>query len=169
MHQKFGIANKEIRTLNYRLETSTNEEVLNQLTSKNKELKRENEELLKEIKACEKIQNDQGKKLMDLTEESDFYTKIKNLSEELRMQKSRTKEWQDKFTSQKEANQKLKDKLRDYELKFKEDKSEVQSKPRKSSKNVAQDDPFWSAKMEDFEITNNKLKRKLDAVKKNLK
>jgi hypothetical protein len=45
------ISNKEIRTLKYKLETSTHEDVLNQLMYKNNELKKENEELHKEIRA----------------------------------------------------------------------------------------------------------------------
>jgi len=50
-HKQLDIANKESRSLKYRLETNSNEEVLNQLMYKNNEFKKENDELHKEIKA----------------------------------------------------------------------------------------------------------------------
>jgi hypothetical protein len=78
--------------LTYRLDTTANEDILNQLNSKNKELRKHNEELRIEVKACEKIQNNQGKELLKVNEETDFYYKIKSLSEDLRMQKQRNKD-----------------------------------------------------------------------------
>ena len=49
-------------------------------------LNKENEDLQREIKACEKIQNEQGKQLLKVADETDFYNKIKALGEELRME-----------------------------------------------------------------------------------
>ena len=123
VYKQLDIAKKEIRSLQYRLETSSNEEVLNALSSKNKELKKENDELHREIKACEKIQTEQSKELMKITQESDYYNRIKSLNEELRMYKVRGKEYQEKYNNEKESNQELKDKLRDFENKHKDLKS----------------------------------------------
>lgn len=85
-HLQLDNARKEIRTLTYKIEVSNNEDVYNRLVSMNSELKKENEDLQQEIKALEKIQNEQGKQLLKVADETDFYNKIKGLGEELRME-----------------------------------------------------------------------------------
>ncbi|CAI2380015.1 unnamed protein product [Moneuplotes crassus] len=165
VHKKLEIAQKEIRTLTYKVETTSNEEILNNLMSKNKELKKKNEDLKKEIRACEKIQNEQSKELMKVSEEKDFYYKIRCLTEELRMQKSRFKEVNDKFHKERKLTDKLKDKIRDLEIKVKQTRNDAD--PNNSAPNGR--DIMITAKMEDLEITNNRLQRKLDTAAKKLK
>lgn len=133
--------------------------------SKNKELKKHNEELRIEIKACEKIQNEQGKELMKVNEETDFYYKIKSLSEELRMQKQRNKESSEKASAEKDKNSKYKDKIRNLELKIKK----LTNGGTEDTPNKSKEAKFMSARIEDLEITNESLQRKLDTVNKRMK
>jgi len=84
--------------------------------------------LRKEIKTCEKIQNEQSKELMKVNEEADFYYKIKSLSEELRVQKIRYKESHEKINEHKEKNEQLKDRLRELEAKLSSSKNGTISK-----------------------------------------
>lgn len=112
----------------------------------------------KEIKTQEKIQNEQSKELMKINEESDFYTKIKNLSEELRMQKVRNKEWQEKANKEREKNQKYKDRIRELEIKLKQSK-----RPKSREKQLEQSKDEESPSSEELESlrrTNQKLKVK---------
>lgn len=133
--------------------------------SKNKELKKHNEELRIEIKACEKIQNEQGKELMKVNEETDFYYKIKSLSEELRMQKQRNKESSEKAAAEKDKNSKYKDKIRSLEQKIKK----LTSEGTEDTPNKSKEAKFMSARIEDLEITNESLQRKLDTANKRMK
>lgn len=121
----------------------------------------------KEIKTQEKIQNEQSKELMKINEESDFYTKIKNLGEELRMQKVRNKEWQEKANKEREKNQKYKDRIRELELKLKQSK---QPKSREKQLEQSKDEESPSSEeVESLRRINQKLKVKWESLNKRLK
>jgi chromosome segregation ATPase len=118
VYKQLDVEKKEVRSLQYRLETSSNEEVINSLMAKNNELKLENTALHKEIKACEKIQSQQSKELMKVEEEADYYNKIKSQNEEIRMYKTKIRELQ----AEKDSTQALKDKIFETESKLREAK-----------------------------------------------
>ena len=57
-----------------------------------KEAEKRNQELIREIKALQRIQNEQGKALEKMTTENDYVSKIKNLMDELRLAREKVKD-----------------------------------------------------------------------------
>lgn len=57
-----------------------------------KEAEKRNTELIREIKALQRIQNEQGKALEKMTTENDYVTKIKILMDELRIAREKIKD-----------------------------------------------------------------------------
>ena len=102
---------------------------------------------------------------MKINEETDFYHKIKSLSEELRMIKARNKDFKEKLTIEKGKSQKLKEKVKELEQNhnaIKEGGNEKLSTLNKKNWNL-------SSKIKDLEIVNDHLKRKFETSNKKMK
>ncbi len=67
-----------------------------QLEANLREAEKRNNELMREIKALQKIQNDQSKALEKITNTNDYVQKVKNLMDELRWAKERIREVEEK-------------------------------------------------------------------------
>lgn len=82
--------------LRSRCDTEVGLEKLMKYESALKEAEKRNTELIREIKALQRIQNEQGKALEKITTENDYVNKIKNLMEELRIAREKNKELESK-------------------------------------------------------------------------
>ena len=151
--------------MQYRLETSSNEDLLTTLQNKNKEIKKENDDLHREIKACEKIQIEQSKELVKISQEADYYNRIKALNEELRMYKARAKEYQEKCQIEKEIKQEVVDKLRDSDNRLKNLKAKRKQNGSHDGKEVEE----LKEKVHELSMQNNTLNKKLVTATKRLK
>ncbi|CDW76996.1 UNKNOWN [Stylonychia lemnae] len=102
MNQEQQILNlkKEVQSLRQRLDTDSGIEKQMKLESNLKEAEKRNQELMREIKALQKIQNEQGKALDKITNSNDYINKIKNLMDELKLTKERLKDFEEKARGQ---------------------------------------------------------------------
>ncbi len=93
-NQNQMIANlkKDNAMLRGRMDTEVGLEKLMKYENALKEAEKRNTELIREIKALQRIQNEQGKALEKITTENDYVNKIKNLMEELRIAREKNKE-----------------------------------------------------------------------------
>ena len=87
---------KDNATLRNRIDTEVGLEKLMKYENSLKEAEKRNQELIREIKALQRIQSEQGKALEKMTTENDYVSKIKGLMDELRMAKEKIKEMEEK-------------------------------------------------------------------------
>jgi predicted RNase H-like nuclease (RuvC/YqgF family) len=87
---------KDNATLRNRIDTEVGLEKLMKYENSLKEAEKRNQELIREIKALQRIQSEQGKALEKMTTENDYVSKIKGLMDELRMAKEKIKEMDEK-------------------------------------------------------------------------
>jgi len=83
---------KDNATLRNRMDTEVGLDKLMKYENALKEAEKRNNELIREIKALQRIQNEQGKQLEKMTTENDYVTKIKTLMDELRIAREKVKE-----------------------------------------------------------------------------
>jgi hypothetical protein len=83
-------------TLRNRMDTEVGLEKLMKYENALKEAEKRNTELIREIKALQRIQNEQGKALEKITTENDYVYKIKQLTDELRIAREKNKELENK-------------------------------------------------------------------------
>ena len=93
-NQNQMIANlkKDNATLRNRMDTEVGLDKLMKYENALKEAEKRNNELIREIKALQRIQNEQGKALEKITTENDYVNKIKTLMDELRISREKVKE-----------------------------------------------------------------------------
>jgi len=87
---------KDNATLRNKIDTEVGLEKLMKYENSLKEAEKRNQELIREIKALQRIQSEQGKALEKMTTENDYVSKIKALMDELRMAKEKIKEMDEK-------------------------------------------------------------------------
>jgi hypothetical protein len=87
---------RDNQTLRNRMDTEVGLEKLMKYENALKEAQQRNQELIREIKALQRIQNEQGKALEKITTENDYVTKIKNLMDELRIAREKIKDLESK-------------------------------------------------------------------------
>lgn len=78
------------------MDTEVGLEKLMQYENSLKEAEKRNQELIREIKALQRIQNEQGKALEKMTTENDYVSKIKNLMDELRLAREKVKDLEER-------------------------------------------------------------------------
>ncbi|TNV85371.1 hypothetical protein FGO68_gene10437 [Halteria grandinella] len=83
---------KDNATLRNRMDTEVGLDKLMKYENALKEAEKRNNELIREIKALQRIQNEQGKQLEKMTTENDYVNKIKTLMDELRIAREKVKE-----------------------------------------------------------------------------
>jgi DNA repair exonuclease SbcCD ATPase subunit len=98
-NQNQMIANlkKDNNTLRNRIDTEVGLEKLMKYENSLKEAEKRNQELLREIKALQRIQTEQGKALEKMTTDNDYVAKVKALMDELRLAKEKIKEMDEKM------------------------------------------------------------------------
>jgi DNA repair exonuclease SbcCD ATPase subunit len=96
-NQMINNLKKDNSTLRNRIDTEVGLEKLMKYENSLKEAEKRNQELLREIKALQRIQTEQGKALEKMTTENDYVGKIKGLMDELRMAKEKIKEMEEKM------------------------------------------------------------------------
>jgi chromosome segregation ATPase len=94
--QQIANLKKDNATLRNRMETEVGLDKLMKYENALKEAEKRNQELIREIKALQRIQNEQGKALEKITVENDYVNKIKSLMDELRIAKEKVKELENK-------------------------------------------------------------------------
>lgn len=87
---------KDNSTLRNKIDTEVGLEKLMKYENSLKEAEKRNQELIREIKALQRIQSEQGKALEKMTTENDYVSKIKALMDELRMAKETIKTMEEK-------------------------------------------------------------------------
>ena len=86
------------------------------MEEKLKEAERKNQELVRELKVLQRIQSDQGKALEKITNETENPMKVKQLAEEVRIGKERTRDLEEKLRKEERNSMQI----HDYMIKLEE-------------------------------------------------
>ena len=94
------------------------------MEEKLKEAERKNQELVRELKVLQRIQSDQGKALEKITNETENPLKVKQLAEEVRIGKERTRDLEEKLRKEERNSMQI----HDYMIKLEETCRDLKSK-----------------------------------------
>ncbi len=95
-----------------------------EMEGKLKEAERKNQELMRELKVLQRIQSDQGKALEKITNDTENPQKVKQLAEEVRIGKERTRDLEEKLRKEERSSMQI----HDYMIKMEETCRDLKNK-----------------------------------------
>eukprot|EP00347_Sterkiella_histriomuscorum_P007381 403349157 len=156
---------KEVHMLRQKLDIDAGVEKQIRLETNLKEAEKRNQELVREIKALQKIQNEQGKALDKITNQNDYNMKIKNLMDELKVTKEKYKEVDEKQRREEKTNRSQFEQVIRLEEKCKELKAQNQAL---ISGGQIQLKPITKQDLDEKDKQIEELKSQLQSMQKNI-